>query len=80
MPFYCVLCANEEESCYWGNFCSKCIKLKKVIDLYGIDNINDTLDTVYLRDKDKVEKRANVLKNNDGVKTRQMCKTKQEKK
>ena len=73
MPFYCTLCANEDESCYWGNFCSKCLKLKKIIDLYGIDNINESLETIYIRDKEKIENRSKLLAK-ESIKTRSMAK------
>ena len=68
MPFYCSLCANPDESCYFSPFCSKCLELKKIIDLYGIDQINDSLKCIYVRDKTPINNRTEAVKNNEILK------------
>ncbi len=59
--YNCIICLNEGgEWCYNG-LCSKCIELKKIVDLYGIDSVNKTLKNVYVRDVEPIEKRTNAI-------------------
>jgi hypothetical protein len=61
MPFYCSLCKNEEESCYISAFCTKCLETKKIISLYGIDRVNETLKEVFVRKEDQTKKRTDII-------------------
>lgn len=59
--YNCVMCVNEaNEWCYSG-LCSKCSELKKIIDLYGIEQINKTLRDVYVREIEPIEKRTTAI-------------------
>jgi hypothetical protein len=64
--FNCVLCDSQE----WTNIglCTKCAEIGKIIACYDSETILKTLQTVYLRDIEKCEKKADVEA--DGVKTR----------
>jgi len=61
MPFYCSLCKNEEECCYISSFCTKCLETKKIISLYGIDRINETLKEVFVRKDEQTVKRTEII-------------------
>ena len=61
MPFYCSLCKNEEESCYISPFCTKCLETKKIISLYGIDRVNETLKEVFVRKEEQTKKRTEII-------------------
>lgn len=67
MPFYCSLCANPDESCYISPFCSKCLELKKIIDLYGIDKVNKSLTTIFVRDDKPIENRTEAIAENKEI-------------
>ena len=59
--YNCIMCLNESaEWCYSG-LCSKCTELKKIIDLYGINQITKTLKDVYVRDIEPIEKRTTAI-------------------
>jgi len=62
MPFYCALCKNEEESCYVSPLCSKCIELKKIVSLYGIEKINKTLSEIFIRHDEAIDHRTKIIK------------------
>ena len=61
MPFYCSLCKNEEEYCYVSPFCSACLETKKIIALYGIDRVNESLREVFVRKEDQTKKRTEII-------------------
>jgi hypothetical protein len=50
MVFYCSLCCSEERWVYSG-FCSECEKLKDLIKIYSVENINDIVKKVLIVDK-----------------------------
>tara|TARA_R100000322_G_scaffold166969_1_gene134232 strand:- start:474 stop:743 length:270 start_codon:yes stop_codon:yes gene_type:complete len=62
MPFYCSLCKNEEEYCYVSPFCSACLETKKIISLYGIERVNETLKEVFVRKEEQTSKRTDIIK------------------
>jgi len=54
---YCYLCSKN----YAGisqTFCETCTRLRRIIHLYNIDQVLDTCEYVYLREKNPIEKRA----------------------
>ena len=61
LNYNCVLCPNLENEWCYTNLCSKCMKLKKIVDLYGIDQINDTLTNIYVRDIEPINNRVNAV-------------------
>ncbi len=58
----CRLC--QEEYCLLSNFCSDCQKVKRIINIYGKSDVLDILNMVCLRQKDKRENKANLIKAN----------------
>jgi len=55
------MCDNKDgEWCYSG-VCSRCAELKKIIDLYGIEQVNETLKSIYVREVEPIEKRTNAI-------------------
>jgi len=72
--FNCNLCGGESgEYVYVERHCSKCIQIRRVISLYSVDKVLETLRFVFLRDEDdKVEKRTehqyNLRSNENSVK------------
>ena len=56
----CKLCANVDEWIYTGYLCSKCIKIKNLIRIYGVESINETLTYVYVRDPTPIKSRTEV--------------------
>ena len=44
----CTLC--EKETCYFSKFCSKCRRIKHLLNIYG-DDVYSTLETVLVRNK-----------------------------
>ncbi len=69
--FNCVLCDSQE----WTSIglCTCCSEIGKIIACYDAEHVLETLKTVYLRDTDKCEKRAEV--ETEGIKTRSQKKS-----
>jgi hypothetical protein len=59
--FCCNLCGGQSgEYVYVERHCSKCVQIRRIISLYSVDKVLDTLRFVYLRDDEsKVENRTN---------------------
>ena len=57
--FNCSLCrAQCEEYVFVQSHCSKCEQIRRIISLYSVDKVLETLRFVYLRDdEEKVENR-----------------------
>jgi|DEB0MinimDraft_6_1074348.scaffolds.fasta_scaffold11971_3 hypothetical protein len=58
--FNCSLCrAQCEEYVFVQSHCSKCEKIRRIISLYSVDKVLNTLSFVFLReDDDKIQKRT----------------------
>ncbi len=58
--FSCSLCGGQSgEYVYVERHCSKCCQIRRIISLYSVDKVLDTLRFVYLRDdENKVENRT----------------------
>ena len=57
---YCYLCTNN----YAGisqTFCEKCIRLRRIINLYNIEKVLETCEFIFLRDSHPIEKRAEKI-------------------
>ena len=63
--FSCVLCSDSQEYCYRSNFCSKCLEIKKVVDLYGITLVSDSVKYIFVRDAVPVGNRQALVKTGD---------------
>lgn len=61
LNYNCVLCPNPENEWCYTNLCSKCTELKKIVDLYGINQINETLTNIYVRDIEPIKNRENAV-------------------
>ena len=48
----CTLCSNSDEWLISGRFCSKCKRIKHLLNLYG-DEVYSTLEEVLVRTKDQ---------------------------
>ena len=59
----CVLCSNSEEVVYSNTdyLCKKCLDLKKIIDVYGIDKINETVNFVFIRETEAIKNRTKMV-------------------
>ena len=51
MVFCCALCCSEERWVYSGSFCGECEKLKDLVKIYSIENINEIVKRVLIVDK-----------------------------
>ena len=71
--YKCYLC-----ECTTNNyFCEDCITIQKIISLYGVKTVKNTVEQVFLRDEAPVKKRIELLK--DRVITRSQSQAKQTK-
>lgn len=59
--YNCVMCDNKDNEWCYSGICSKCSELKKIIDLYGIEQVNKTLSSIYVRDIEPIEKRTHAI-------------------
>ena len=57
--FYCVLCKNPDEYCY-SSLCSKCTEFKKIVDLFGIDDLLKSVKYIYVRGTEPIKNRTEV--------------------
>ncbi len=55
--YTCMLCDDPDAGDY---LCARCKDIKKIIACYSADDIAETLEKVYLRDKKKCELKADV--------------------
>ena len=66
MVFVCSFCEknNTENNGYFTKvgLCDNCEKLKLIINLYSMKSVLGSLETIYIRDDDKVSKRADAIK------------------
>ena len=52
MVFQCQLCQKSDEWLFASRYCSKCQRIKHLLNLYG-DEVYDCLETVLVRTKDQ---------------------------
>jgi len=55
--YTCYLCDKTDSDDY---LCTRCKDIKKIIACYSAEDIAETLEKVYLRDKKKCELKADV--------------------
>ena len=58
MVFTCPLC--NENTVIVSKLCEDCIKVKKLVAIYGIDTVNHILKSVLVRHKHGVEKKTQI--------------------
>lgn len=54
MPFNCSLCLKSDEWLFASRFCSKCQRIKHLLNLYG-DEVYSTLEEVLVRTQQQQE-------------------------
>ena len=60
--FCCQLCpSSNNEYCYLSRYCSKCIDLKNIIKIYGIDEVLEKVKKIYLREQKPLENRTKKI-------------------
>ena len=65
--FNCNLCrAQCDEYVFLSSHCSKCEQIRRIISLYNVDAVLETLRFVYLRDED--DKRNNRTEHEETIK------------
>ncbi len=57
---YCYLCEKDSTETYFSYFCSKCRRIKHLINLYE-DDVYDTLECVLVRDKKQQEHKIKTM-------------------
>ena len=60
---YCYLCGQTYAGLIQYH-CDDCKRVKRIINLYGVQEVVDILETVCLRKKDKRDMKATCLKSN----------------
>lgn len=70
MVFTCNLCGHQSnEWLYVERHCSKCCQIRRIIELYSVDKVLESLRFVYLRDEEQKiknrEKHHYNLRNKD---------------
>jgi len=72
---YCYLCEKDSTETYFSYFCSKCRRIKHLINLYEEDVYN-TLECVLVRDKKQQQHKIKTMdvKSVEKVKTRSQTK------
>ena len=54
---YCVICS--EYTGFGGDYlCDECYNVKKIVAVYGIERVNKTLNSVFIRHEDAVTNRT----------------------
>ena len=57
--YTCSLCGCQDEWCY--SLCSNCLEVKKIVDLYSIQKVVNTLKDIYVRETTPIDKRTNAI-------------------
>jgi hypothetical protein len=76
--FNCCLCDSQEWTA--SGICSTCDKIKKIIACYSPEEVVDTLETVYLREKTKCDAKADVEKKTYELRSKKLDKEDEKKK
>lgn len=50
--FSCPLCSDW---LYVRSLCSRCSPIKNIVDIYGVKQVSEAIETIFLREEDKVE-------------------------
>jgi len=71
----CYMCESQE----WTSIglCSTCSEISKIVACYSAEEVLDTLERIYLREKDKVENKVEAEKK--GMTTRSKKQNEEEK-
>lgn len=54
--YSCILCDNQEE--WTMSLCSKCIEIKRIMDIYGVDKVKESLTYIFVRDDTPIKNRT----------------------
>lgn len=58
--YTCLLCDDKKE--WTRGLCTKCTELKKIVDLYDIDKVLESLKYIYVRDSVPIKSRTDIIK------------------
>lgn len=73
----CVLCEKSEEYLIISKFCSKCRKIKHLLNLYG-DRVYEVLDEVLVKNETEQEEHIKEELKNELIKTEYNLRNKKE--
>jgi len=62
MSFYCKLCQNE--LLFTSSFCEECRQIKRILNIYGRDEVLSILEKVCLRSEKQREYKIKDVKKN----------------
>ena len=57
---YCKLCQNE--MVFLSSHCEQCTKIKRILNVYGRDNVLSILENVCLRTKQQQKNKMDLMK------------------
>tara|TARA_R110001592_G_scaffold50510_1_gene156090 strand:- start:102 stop:290 length:189 start_codon:yes stop_codon:yes gene_type:complete len=57
----CILCDNKDE--WTRGLCTKCEEVKKIVDIYGIDKVVESIKYIYVRDDEPIKNRQKHVAN-----------------
>ncbi len=58
--YSCVLCNNPDE--WTRGLCSKCEELKKIVDVYSIEQVIESIKYIYVRNETPISNRTRSQK------------------
>lgn len=70
--YYCYICGKTNIDDY---YCGDCKTIRKVIDLYGVEQVRNSIEQIFIRETKPVEKRTEFVSNK--ICTRSQAQTKQ---
>jgi hypothetical protein len=71
MTFICSFCESNKENGSWfihTGYCDTCRKVRDLAKIYTMDIMLKTLETIYVRDQNPIQKRTEAIV--DGVELR----------
>jgi hypothetical protein len=77
MTFICSFCESNKENGSWfihTGYCDTCRKVRDLAKIYTMDSMLKTLETIYVRDQNPIQKRTEAIV--DGVELRSSKKSK----
>ena len=70
--YTCSLCGCQDEWCH--SLCTNCLEVKKIVDLYTIQKVVNTLKDIYVRETEPIEKRKSAIITRSKLKSEQLPK------
>ena len=57
--YTCILCPDKTE--WTRSLCSKCMEIKKIIDLYSVEKVVESMKYIYVRDNTPIKFRQEAI-------------------